>query len=291
MLQERIDEYVNAVEKRLYDYVGESGCKQKRVIDAMRYSLEAGGKRVRPVLAMEFCRLCCGEAERALSVACAIEMTHTFSLIHDDLPCMDDDDLRRGKPSCHKAFDEVTALLAGDALAILPFRVIAEDKALSDAQKTAITAFLAKCAGETGMIGGQQIDTEFEGKRLSGAELLAMYELKTSKLLEAACCCGVIAGGGTEKQIEAAAMYAKNLGLAFQIVDDLLDVCGDEVVLGKPVGSDEKDNKFTYVGIYGAEKAREAAAEFTGNAVGALGFFENTGFIGEYTKLLLDRTK
>ena len=291
MLSETIETYKRLLEEKLFSYFSENELKQDRLFKAMKYSLEAGGKRVRPILAFEFCRINGKNPEAALSAACAIEMMHTFSLIHDDLPCMDNDDFRRGRKSCHREYDEGTALLAGDALAILPFRIIAEDESLSDSQRVRMISLLAGCAGEYGMIGGQQIDTQFEGEKLEYDELKRMYELKTSRLLEAACCCGALAADAVEEKIRSAEIFAKNLGLAFQIIDDILNVRGSEAEIGKPVGTDEEKDKYTFVRLFGIEKAEAEAQRLTEAALSSLEQNEKTAFLQEFTKLLLYRNK
>lgn len=292
MVKEQLEYYAEITEAALDKYLPDTECLQKSVIKAARYSLSAGGKRIRPALVMEFCRVCGADAEDALPVACAIEMMHTFSLIHDDLPCMDNDDMRRGKPSCHKAFGEGTALLAGDALAMLPYQIIAEaalKKRIGENAALKIIALLGERAGIFGMIGGQVIDTENEGKELQTNILLEMYRMKTGALLDFCCRAGCIAAGaGAEKQL-AASEYAKKLGLAFQIVDDILDVTADEKLLGKPVGSDADCGKHTYVAAEGLEKARAEAARLTNEAIKALDAFEDTGFLVELTEFLLKR--
>lgn len=285
-----LENYIKLVEDKLYSYI--TGCEtaQGNVIKAMKYSLSAGGKRIRPVLVLEFCRMCGGDIEKALPVACAMEMVHTFSLIHDDLPCMDNDDLRRGKPSCHKAFDEATALLAGDALEIYPIEVIANSQ-LEAERIVKIINEISHDIGVFGMIGGQQIDTENEGKPYTADELLNMYSMKTSALLRAACCSGCIAAGADNETVAKAAEYAEKLGLAFQIVDDILDVTGDEAVLGKPIGSDKESGKTTYVTIYGLEKAHEMAEKLTNEALEILKNWHDSEFIALLTKKMLDRNK
>lgn len=285
-----LENYIKLVEDKLYSYINGEESAQGRVIKAMKYSLSAGGKRIRPVLVLEFCRICGGDIEKALPIACAMEMIHTFSLIHDDLPCMDNDDLRRGKPSCHKAFDEATALLAGDALEIYPIELIAGSE-LEPEKIVKIISKITHQVGVFGMIGGQQIDTENEGKPYTSQALLEMYSLKTSALLKAACCSGCIAAGADEYTIQNAAMYAEKLGLAFQIVDDILDVTGDEKVFGKPIGSDAESRKTTYVTLYGLEKAHEKAEVLTNEALEILSNWENSDFIKELTKKLLNRNK
>lgn len=291
-VKDRLSDYAEMTAEALEKYLPLTDCLQKRVIEAARYSLSAGGKRLRPALVMEFCRVCGGEPETALPVACAIEMLHTFSLIHDDLPCMDDDDMRRGKPSCHKAFGEDIAVLAGDALAMLPYQIIAEaglHKAFPQETALKLISLLGELSGVRGMIGGQTLDLENEGKRAEVPVILEMYRMKTGALLEFSCRAGCItAGAGADKQL-AAGSFGQRLGLAFQIVDDILDITADEKILGKPVGSDIAEGKYTYVAAVGIEKARERAAELTGQAKNALSEFSDTEFLAGLTDMLLDR--
>lgn len=291
-VKEILADYAEMTEEALAKYLPERECLQRKTADAARYSLSAGGKRIRPALVMEFCRVCGGEPETALPVACAIEMLHTFSLIHDDMPCMDDDDLRRGKPSCHKAFGEAEALLAGDMLAIMPFEVISSaglKGTLSKEASLKIIKLLAELAGIYGMIGGQTVDLEWEGKKPSCEVLLEMYRMKTGALLEFCCKAGCIAAGaGAAEQLNAGS-YGQKLGLAFQIVDDILDVTADEKLLGKPVGSDERDGKYTYVTVVGIEKAREKAEQLTAQALEMLEGFTDNEFLVGLTKMLADR--
>lgn len=292
LVRERLADYAEMTEEALDKYIPETDCLQRRVIDAARYSLAAGGKRIRPALVMEFCRVCGGEPETALPVACAIEMMHTFSLIHDDLPCMDDDDFRRGKPSCHKAFDEATAVLAGDSLAILPFRVIADAALRKQLDKDAalkIISLLGELSGFFGMIGGQMVDLENEHKQPSKEVILEMYRMKTGALLEFCCRAGCIAAGAGAAEQLAAGSYGQRLGLAFQIVDDILDVTADEKILGKPVGSDAADGKYTYVSAVGLENAREKAWQLTEQALEQLSVFVDKSFLVDLTKELLNR--
>ena len=236
----RMEEYRTMVEDLLDAQCVAADEPYARLLDAMRYSLTAGGKRLRPILTLEFCRLCGGDVHAALPVACGVELLHTYSLIHDDLPCMDDDDLRRGKPSNHKVFGEATAVLAGDALQALAFETVlsaplAPERALRCAQ------ILTHAAGHAGICGGQQLDLEWEGRSLDRDELMAIHLRKTSALIRAACLMGVAAAGGTAEQADAAQRYADALGLAFQIRDDMLDVIGDEATFGKPIGSDKAE--------------------------------------------------
>lgn len=268
---------IQIIEEQLDKYLQCGDCREQSVIDSMRYSLEAGGKRIRPTLALEFCKLCGGSIQQALPFACAVEMVHTYSLIHDDLPCMDDDDVRRGRPSNHIKFGEATALLAGDALQALAFEVMLSEQAISlvGADKAArAAAVLAKCIGAHGMVGGQMIDLAYEGKRADIEVIKDMYAKKTGELIIAACEMGCIVGGASDKQIASAHRYAANIGLAFQIVDDILDVTSDEATLGKPIGSDEENEKSTFVLIYGLERCKKIVNELTEDAVNALADFD-----------------
>lgn len=292
-VKEQLAEYAQMTEEALEKYIPSVDCLQKSVIEAARYSLSAGGKRIRPALVMEFCCVCGGEPETALPVACAIEMMHTFSLIHDDLPCMDNDDLRRGKPSCHKAHGEATALLAGDALAIMPFEVIAKaglKKIISMDAALKISALLAELAGFGGMIGGQTIDLENENKQPPVAVILEMYRMKTGALLEFCCKAGCIAAGAGAKEQLAAGSFGQRLGLAFQITDDILDITSDEKTLGKPIGSDAENGKYTYVTAVGIEKAREQVKTLTAQAKELLSEFSDTDFLRELAETLAERS-
>lgn len=291
-VKETLSSYAQMTEEALEKYLPEINCLQQNVIKAARHSLTAGGKRIRPALVMEFCRVCGGEPETALPVACAIEMMHTFSLIHDDLPCMDNDDMRRGKPSCHKAFGEATALLAGDALAILPAQIIASAAlkgTLSSEAALKIIELLGERAGIFGMIGGQVIDLENEGKQPETGVILEMYRMKTGALLEFCCRAGCLAAGaGAEKQLSAGS-YGQRLGLAFQIIDDILDITADEKLLGKPVGSDAESGKYTYVSAVGVDRARAEAERLTKEAERFLSDFSDNAFLTGLTELLLKR--
>jgi len=269
------------LDARLDILLSESGQLYDDVVKAARYSLLSGGKRIRPLLMMEFYRICGGEDDYAMNFASALEMIHTYSLIHDDLPCMDNDDMRRGKPSCHKQFDEATALLAGDALLTEAFSVCAKTIGIPEDRIVKALSVLSTSAGINGMIGGQVIDLLGEKEELSEANRIEMYRLKTGALIKAAAQIGCILAGASEKEENAAVKYAENLGIAFQIIDDILDFEGDSQLLGKPVGSDEKNQKKTFVTIYGIEKCREFAAKFTQQAIDSLKEFE-----GDATNLL-----
>ena len=261
---------------------------QSALYDAMNYSLMAGGKRIRPMLALAFCRAYGGDAKKAMPLACAVELIHTYSLIHDDLPCMDDDDLRRGKPSCHVKYGEAVALLAGDALLTLAFELIS-DSDCTDYVKAKAAAILSKCAGAKGMIGGQVIDISNENNTFSKEMLEEMYLLKTGALLKAACQIGVIAATSDEKALELAGQYAYSLGMAFQIKDDILDVMGSEMVLGKPIGSDEENHKTTFVTLFGSKQADLIATDYTKQALGCLDAVWENDFLRNLTEYLLTR--
>lgn len=256
------------IENRLYQLKNAIELPQQAVIDAMLYSLEAGGKRLRPTLVIEFCKACGGTAAEALDYACAVEMVHTYSLIHDDLPCMDNDDLRRGKPSNHKVFGEATALLAGDALLTMAFEALAHSG--NDSALAAVRV-LSNAAGVMGMVGGQILDIEGESKVLGYEELLLMHRLKTGALFMASAKLGCIAAGADAPQINAAGEYSQSLGLAFQIRDDMLDVIGDSAVLGKAVGADSARGKSTLATLLGIKRCGELVIEETKKAKSALG--------------------
>ena len=249
--------------------------------DAMRYSLLAGGKRIRPMLVLEFCRISGGNVEAAIPVACAIEMLHTYSLIHDDLPCMDNDDLRRARPTNHKVFGECTATLAGDALQAEAFGTILRSSLPAD-RRAACAEALANAVGLDGMCGGQYLDMIGEGKRLSQDELDAINTRKTGALLTAACVMGVCAAGGSEAQKEAAAHYGAAFGMAFQIRDDMLDVLSTEGELGKPIGSDQQEHKNTYMVLLGEERCAEMVEKLSSFAKSVLAeSFTETDFLCE----------
>ncbi len=257
-------------------------------VQAMKYSLAAGGKRIRPVLATEFARIFGGSGEKALDSACALEMIHTFSLIHDDLPCMDNDDFRRGKPSCHKQFGEDIALLAGDALENYAFEVISSDRKLSFEQRIKVIKVLSEAVGVMGMIGGQTVDVQNVGKPFDAELLLKMYSMKTSALIKCACVMGCICAERYD-MIPAAEEYAEALGLAFQIVDDILDITADEKLLGKPVHSDADLNKATYPAVFGLDAAEKKAEELTAKAVSIAESFPDSDFLSQLTAYLLKR--
>ena len=257
---------------------------------AMKYSLLSGGKRIRPILLLEFYALCGGNGDSALNFAAALEMIHTYSLIHDDLPCMDNDDMRRGRPSCHKAFGEDTALLAGDALLTLAFKTAAETDGIPADRVLKAIAVLAENAGISGMVGGQVEDLAFEKSGATIDELRGMYLKKTSCLLSAGAVCGSILAGADDEELKYAAEYAEKLGLDFQIIDDILDCTSDEKTLGKPIGSDEKNGKTTYVTLLGIDGAKAEAERLSNEALTALCKIKgDNAALRELTADLLDR--
>ena len=277
-----LESHLNLIENSIMNFVPSAGNSYAVIEEAMKYSLESGGKRVRPMLVLEFCRICGGDVEKALPFAAAVEFIHTYSLIHDDLPCMDNDDMRRGKPSSHVKFGEADALLAGDALLTHAFTALASadlsSKQIVDAVKT-----LSEYAGANGMIGGQIIDLEGENKNLSLDALFLMDKLKTAALITAACVLGCIAADNYDN-IPSAIRYAENLGIAFQIVDDVLDFLEGEE------NSDIISGKSTYVSLLGLDTARQKASEYTDAALEALNLVSgNTEVLVEFSMKLLKR--
>lgn len=266
--------------------------EESDVCRAARYSLLGGGKRIRAVLVLAVCDMLNGDAAAADQFAAAVEMLHCYSLIHDDLPCMDNDDMRRGKPSSHIKFGEANALLAGDSLLTFAFQTAGEAKDIpADAVAKAVS-LLARAAGCAGMIAGQVQDLENENKTVSVDDLRSVDVLKTGELIRCACQLGCIAAGADDKKLEAARIYAENLGIAFQIVDDILDVTSDEATLGKPIGSDAENCKNTYVSLLGLEKAQKIAAELTDKAIDALKVFaDEAEFLISLSEKLLSRNK
>ncbi len=290
-----VDEYVvlieNELSKRLYKV--ENG--QDYVRDAMNYSLSNGGKRIRPILVLEFCRLCGGNIDDAMNFACAIEMIHTYSLIHDDLPCMDNDDFRRGKPSCHKAYGEEYALLAGDGLLTLAFETaLLDGNGVLPENKIRAVRTLASLAGIGGMVGGQVLDLQAEKTAPDYDKIKTIDSLKTGALIKAAVLLGCFAANVTdEAKLAAAQKYAECIGFAFQIVDDILDVTSDTETLGKPVGSDIKNEKVTYVSLLGIEASKQTVEQLTNEALEALKAFdgEKSEFLKNFAISLADRKK
>lgn len=286
--KEQYQQYLSVIEDFLdaqcFQYDSEP---QKTLFDAMRYSLLAGGKRLRPVLVFDFCRMCGGDWRKAVHFAAAVEMIHTYSLIHDDLPCMDNDDYRRGKLTNHKVYGEAIAVLAGDALLTAAFSFIAQADLSAEARIFAVEV-LANCAGELGMVGGQVLDMQSESRTCTEQEVIDIQSRKTGALIKAACLLGVIAGSGNDEQLRAAGDFATHLGLAFQIRDDMLDVIGDASELGKATGVDTDKN--TFVVLYGIDKCDCLVSEHTNKAIETLQNFADTDFMRELSLHLTDRT-
>ncbi len=286
------EEYRLKIDEALAGYFNvRAGALNAGLAEAMRYSLLAGGKRIRPLLVLEFCRIAGGNVEKALPVACAVEMLHTYSLIHDDLPCMDNDELRRGKPTNHMVYGECTATLAGDALQAEAFGTILRCD-LPPTVKASCAEILAGAVGLDGMCGGQFLDMSWEGRTLTEQELTEINIRKTGALLVAACQMGVAAAGGSELMLAAAGHYGSSIGLAFQIRDDMLDVLSTAEELGKPIGSDLEENKNTYMVLMGREGCEKTIAKLTDFAKNVLDeAFEDTAFLKELADALSTREK
>ncbi len=278
-----LENYQKKVNNFLEEYL--SG-KEGELYDAIKYSLLAGGKRIRPVLTMAVCDALGGDSEKALVFGSALEMIHTYSLIHDDLPCMDNDDFRRGKPTNHKVFGEATAVLSGDALLNMACELIAKTD-FDDKSKIEALTIIYSSSGAEGMVGGQILDMKAEKVSLEEEELYLLHKKKTGALIDAAVALGAICSGKDKDLLKG---YSESLGIAFQIRDDILDVDGDEISLGKSVNSDEKNNKVTFVTLYGIGGAKNKLMEETQNAIDSLEFLEEKGkFLNELALYLLNR--
>jgi geranylgeranyl pyrophosphate synthase len=265
-----------------------------RLHEAMRYSMQAGGKRLRPVLVLASCRLFgARSAADPLAAAVAVECVHSYSLIHDDLPCMDNDDLRRGRPTAHKAFDEATALLAGDALLARAFEILSESYRATPALAVSLVAELAQAAGSRRLVGGQMEDLLAEGRADAGSEgLLFIHLNKTAAMIEASLCMGGLCGGAPEAAVEALRRSGRQLGLAFQVVDDILDSTSDTAALGKTAGKDARTGKATYVSVHGLDKARALARELSDSAIASLGSLPgDTTFLAALAESLVGRSR
>lgn len=288
MWNNRTAEYTAFMESYLQEQcVNYPKVPQKTLMDSMRYSLLAGGKRLRPIFVLDFCRMCGGDWQAAAPFAAALEMIHTYSLIHDDLPCMDNDDLRRGKPTNHKVYGEAMAVLAGDALLTEAFTMVASAPYSAQIRIRAVDV-LAKCAGALGMVGGQVLDIQSEQRECTEQEVLDIQERKTGALIKAACVLGVLAGGGSEEQILWAEKFARHLGLAFQIRDDILDVIGTKEEMGKSVGTDAGKN--TFLSIHGLTVCERMVTAHTAAAMDCLYFFENNEYMLSLAQSLVGRT-
>ncbi len=292
-LKIRINEDAALMERTLEKYFSVNDDKYPVLFDAMRYGILDGGKRVRPFLALEFCRLWGGEDEAVLPFAVAIECIHSYSLVHDDLPCMDNDTLRRGKPTNHVKFGEANALLCGDALLTYAFEVASSNTLVSCENTVKAIHLLANMAGPMGMVGGQQIDLLSEGKSIDMDTLKYLHARKTGCLIRCAALLGCLAAGDKCDAVkyEAADKYASCIGLAFQIIDDILDKIGDEEIFGKPIGSDEEQNKTTFMTFMSVEQAFEEARKLTEEAKTVIRGFENSDILCDFADYLLKRNK
>lgn len=292
MFKEYWKEKQQLVEAAMEKIFPRETAQDKTLCDAMNYSLMAGGKRLRPVLLMAAADAVGGRGTDYLCTACAIEMIHTYSLIHDDLPAMDNDDYRRGKLTNHKVYGEGMAVLAGDALLTMAFEVMLRQPASSAEARLAVVQEMSQAAGPNGMVGGQAIDLESENKHIDMKRLKQMHMGKTGALFCAAIRAGAILAGTDEDQLTALTLYAEKFGMAFQITDDILDVTGSEEVIGKPVGSDERNHKSTYVTLTSLETAQQLARQAADDAVAALdGFDEKADFLRDIVRYLIDRDK
>ena len=291
MLKERLKEYSKLVETTLDVLVNSEDGLEKRLIEAMKYSLMAGGKRLRPALILEGYRLFKTDYEKALYFACAMEMVHTFSLIHDDLPAIDNDDFRRGKLTNHKVFGECTAILAGDGLLDFAYKVIADDMKNGENVLNKIKAFDIFSNGVFNMIKGELVDTDLEGKDISLEELMYMHNNKTGALIKASLLIGATLAGAGERELKVLEEYADLIGLTFQIKDDILSETGDEKVLGKPVGHDSKSGKRTFVTVLGLDEANRRLENFTDKAINVLDDISdrNIAFLKELAIFIKER--
>ncbi len=289
-MKNRLNGDIAEINAALEKYMSHGENPQKKIYEAMEYSLFAGGKRLRPVLMLETAKMVGGETETVMPFACAMEMIHTYSLIHDDLPAMDNDDLRRGMPTSHKKFGEAMAILAGDALLNKAFEIVSSVETAEPARTLRAVSMLAASSGTEGMIGGQVVDMESEGREIELPELEYLHLLKTGAIIRSSCTIGVLLAGGTEQEVTAADEFAKNLGVAFQIRDDILDCTGAEEELGKPIGSDKTSGKSTYVSMLGLERSEDLVKEYSEKAAAALGIFgERAEFLKWLTGYLVNR--
>ena len=276
--KERLLLYKDLVEDYLANYFGTEPRAYDRLIESMKYSLMAGGKRLRPALVLEFCRVCGGDIYKAVPVAAGVEMLHTYTLIHDDLPSMDNDDLRRGKPTNHKVFGEFTATLAGDAMQAEAYASILSADLPAENRLKCVSALIA-VAGADGICGGQQLDMEGEGTPRTEHDLMEVHKRKTAALIRGACIMGVACANGTAEQEQAAVDYAEALGLAFQIRDDVLDEISTAEELGKPIGSDQDQGKTTFMTLFGLEECESRILRLTQDAKNACSIFEDSAFL------------
>lgn len=289
-MKELLKEQIDFIDGYLDKYLEKKDNPQSIIYDAMRYSVFAGGKHLRPILMLNVCKMCGGDTDEVMPFACALEMIHTYSLIHDDLPAMDNDDLRRGIPTSHKKFGEATAILAGDALLNKAFEVVSSYSGKQTERAMKAINILAVSSGTEGMIGGQIVDMLSEGKTITPDELRYLHLNKTGAIIRSACVIGAVMSGAGEEEIKAVDGFAQNLGIAFQIQDDILDVTGTEEELGKPIGSDAEENKNTYVSLMGLERSKELAKKYSDSAKKSLDMFgSKADFLKQFTDYLTDR--
>lgn len=296
MIDRTFEEYKALLDEHILDFIPDIDQKSITLYDSMKYSILAGGKRIRPVLLLAACEFCSGKAEEALPYACAMEYIHTYSLIHDDLPCMDDDELRRGQPTNHVIYGDAVATLAGDGLQAAAYEAMQRDMLLYfdnfDALKSRVRAAyeIVKGAGVTGMVAGQIADVEAENKRCSKELLDYIHITKTADMIISAVRAGARLGSCSEQELENLTVYAENLGLAFQVCDDILDVEGDEELLGKEVGHDEANSKATYPALYGLDESKRKLRELTDAAKEALAeYYDNAELFVELAEMLATR--
>lgn len=289
-MKEELKEQIDFIDRYLDKYLEEKDNPQSIIYKAMRYSVFAGGKRLRPILMINVCKMCGGDIKEVIPFACAMEMIHTYSLIHDDLPAMDNDDLRRGQPTSHIKFGEAAAILAGDALLNKAFEIVSQYSGDNPMRVLKAINILASSSGTEGMIGGQVVDMESEGKDITLDELKYLHLNKTGAIIRSACAIGALMAGAGKSETEAIDRFALNLGVAFQIRDDVLDVIGSEEELGKPIGSDEVENKNTYVKIAGLAESEKMAEEYTEKAKKELLLFgDKAEFLLKLTDYLTNR--
>lgn len=289
-LDEILKQKTEIINSELKKYTDRDKNPQSIIYEAIQYSLFAGGKRLRPIIMLLVCDMLGGDIDEVMPFACAMEMIHTYSLIHDDLPAMDNDDLRRGKPTNHKVFGEAIAILAGDSLLNMAFEVTSSYSYKNPANAMRGISVLSASSGTEGMIGGQTVDIQSEGKKISEEELLYLHSLKTGAIIRASGVIGAIMSGASEKEIKAIDDFCLNLGIAFQIQDDLLDVLGTEEQLGKPIGSDGENDKTTFITLFGIDGSKNAVAEYTDKAVSSLAVFgDKASVLIELANYLIDR--
>ena len=285
-----LKEKITKINSSLTRYMSYEENPQSIIYDAMKYSLFAGGKRLRPVIMLLVSDMLSGDENEVMPFACAMEMIHTYSLIHDDLPSMDNDDLRRGKPTNHKVYGEAMAILAGDSLLNRAFEITSNHKYKNPERALSAIASLSNSSGTEGMIGGQTVDIQSEGKKISEDELLYLHTLKTGAIIRSSGVIGAIMAGASKDEIKAIDDFCKNLGIAFQIQDDLLDVTGNEAELGKPIGSDTDSEKTTFVSLFGIEGTKKAVCDYTNKAISSLEIFgEKANILIELANYLINR--